>query len=365
IVVNSVNPQGTFRSITEAASQKGLERAESRLAQQAADAARSATIKAEGEAFAARQATEKARLVGLRTASTAAEGAAEGALEGTGAEAGAIAGLVLADAAVIWAANSILQTEIWRLTHNGELPPCGSFLPDALKAITACDDAPLVTGPTIATATTIRIGPHDPNELFGPGGFGPQQFVQPNALFPYIVYFENDPHATAPAQQVVVTEQLDPNLDWSTFELRTSGFGDVRVQIPSGRQVYHTRLDERASLGLFIDFDASFNPVTGVVTWTLTSLDPATLDIPIDVLSGFLPPDDATGRGQGFVTYFIRPKAQAPTGTPITAQAAVVFDNNAPIATPPFTNTIDAGPPTSNVQPLPATTTATSFPVTW
>src|SRR5262249_8958101 len=73
-VINSVNPQGPSRSITEAASQKGLERAESRLAQQAADAARSATIKAEGEAFAARQAADKARVVALRTASTAAEG---------------------------------------------------------------------------------------------------------------------------------------------------------------------------------------------------------------------------------------------------------------------------------------------------
>jgi RHS repeat-associated protein len=297
-----------------------------------------------------------ARAAGYRAAINAFGETAEGiAVEG------GLYGLLAVESVVlVWALGSIGYA-----AYLGHPPDCPEFFPGALNFITACDAAPISSGPPVATATTVRVGPHDPNELFGPGGFGPQQFVQPNALFPYIVYFENDPHATAPAQQVIVTEQLGPNLDWSTFELGTFGFGAIRVQIPSGRQVYHTRLDERASLGLFVDFTASFNPVTSVVTWTLTSLDPATLDLPINVLSGFLPPDDSTGRGQGFVTYFIRTKAHTPTGTIIQAKASVVFDTEAPIATPQFTNTIDAGPPTSTVQALPATTTAPSFLVSW
>ncbi len=38
-------------------------------------------------------------------------------------------------------------------------------------------------------------------------------------LFPYQIDFENSPTATAPAQQVVITDTLDPNLDLNTFQL--------------------------------------------------------------------------------------------------------------------------------------------------
>ena len=50
----------------------------------------------------------------------------------------------------------------------------------------------------------------DPNSKTGPSGFGTQDFVNPSDLFPYRVNFENDPTATAPAQRVDVTDQLDP-----------------------------------------------------------------------------------------------------------------------------------------------------------
>ena len=49
----------------------------------------------------------------------------------------------------------------------------------------------------------------------------------PTSALPYRVDFENDPTATAPAQRVDVTDQLDPNLDWNTFQLTEVGFGDT------------------------------------------------------------------------------------------------------------------------------------------
>src|SRR5205823_5546097 len=53
------------------------------------------------------------------------------------------------------------------------------------------------------------------------------------------------------------------------------------------------------------------------------------------------------------------------TGTVVTQQASIVFDTNAPLATPTAVNTIDAGAPTSSVNPLPAVSTGTSFTVSW
>ena len=213
--------------------------------------------------------------------------------------------------------------------------------------------------------TSHRIGSHDPNEIIGPAGAGSAQFVAENAVLPYTIGFENTPSATAPAQTVTVTEHLDPSLDASTFQLGSISFGAIDVAVPSASTSFSTRVDARATLGLFVDVTASFNASTMTAVWTFTSIDPTTLDAPADPHAGFLPPDDASGSGEGFVSYTIAPKASDATGTTLTAQAVVVFDTNAPISTAPFVNTIDAGPPTSQVNPLPATTTSTSFSVSW
>jgi hypothetical protein len=65
------------------------------------------------------------------------------------------------------------------------------------------------------------------------------------------------------------------------------------------------------------------------------------------------------------VTYTVNPKQNLATGTRVNAQATVVFDTNAPIQTAQLFNTIESSPPTSSVNPLPANTTSTSFPVSW
>ena len=177
--------------------------------------------------------------------------------------------------------------------------------------------------------------------------------------------FSNEATATAPAQTVTVTEQLDPNLDWSTFQFGDIGFGTFIVNVPPGRTSFSTQVDATATLGVLVDITAGFNLKTGLMTWTFTSLDPTTLDLPMNPTVGFLPPNTNAPAGQGFVTYIVNLKQNLATGTRINAQATVVFDTNAPIQTAQLFNTIDSSPPTSSVDPLPATTTTTSFPVSW
>jgi RHS repeat-associated protein len=211
--------------------------------------------------------------------------------------------------------------------------------------------------------------PGDPNDITGPGGFGPDGYVAPDQAFPYTIQFQNEPTATAPAQVVRVTETLDPNLDWSTFQLGNFGFGDIEVQVPQGLSFYSARLDLRSTLGLFVDVTAGLDLTTGIVTWTLTSIDPTTLDLPSDILSGFLPPDVSPPEGEAFLNYMVRPKATDPTDTVVNAKATVVFDAGLPdqssLDTAPIYNTIDAGAPASSVAPLRSNENATSFTVTW
>jgi hypothetical protein len=221
--------------------------------------------------------------------------------------------------------------------------------------------------PVVGMSThTEQVQPDDPNFISGPAGAGPEQYISTAASMPYYIGFENEATADAPAQVVKVTQQLDSDLDWSTFQLGGFGFGGQTYSIPAGRTNYHTVIDDRTSTGVYVDVLAQFDPLTGIVTWTFTSLDPATDDIPEgDPEEGFLPPNVTEPEGEGWVTYFVSPKAADPTGTLISAQATVYFNaglsDESSLTTGAFVNTIDSGVPASTVAALPAASPA-SFP---
>jgi hypothetical protein len=182
---------------------------------------------------------------------------------------------------------------------------------------------------------------------------------------PYTIDFEND--GTAAAQDITVTEQLDPNIDWSTFLLGSFGFGPINVTIPAGLTQYQTTVSYQNSDGSSLNVQVSldFNVQTGLLTVTFVSLDPLTNQTPTGVFDGFLYPESDSPLGSdGYVQYTVQPRTGLTTGTTINQQAAVVFDTNAPLNTAVVTNTIDAGPPTSSVAALPPYSPGT-FTVSW
>jgi RHS repeat-associated protein len=225
-------------------------------------------------------------------------------------------------------------------------------------------------------------GSFDPNAMIGPNGYGPGIFVSGSALtlFPYQIDFENSPTATAPAQQVVITDTFDTNLDLNTFQLTEIDFGDTVLSIPSGSQDYQNTVPMTYN-GVTFDvvINASLDYATRTLTVKFQSIDPTT-QLPPSVLTGFLPPEDGTGRGSGYVGFMISPNSGLTTGTQIRNVADIVFDGNSPIATDQVNDedpsrgidptkqapvTIDNTTPTSSVNPLPATEGSTNFAVSW
>ena len=197
----------------------------------------------------------------------------------------------------------------------------------------------------------------DPNDLVGPG-VGDGHWVESQQALPYTIHFENDAQkASASAQDVTITESLDPSLDWSRFELGPIQFGATTVEVPDGLQSFATSVDTTNVDGtpLRVSIAAGLNLQTGVVTWTFRSLDPVTGQTPENPFAGFLPVNDSTGRGQGQVTYTIRAETGLTTGAPFDAQASIVFDVNPALDTNTFTNSMDAGAPVSKVNALPST----------
>lgn len=212
----------------------------------------------------------------------------------------------------------------------GDYPPCSEARPFA-----PCN--PDNPGPTYPPPEDVDST--DPNDKVGPGGI--QGIIDGNQPLPYVVFFENVATATAPAQEVVVTDQLDATtLDLATFALGPIAFGDTLVTPPPGSGTFATDVDLRPAKDLLVRIEAGLDDGTGIVTWRFTSLDPATGELPEDPQAGFLPPNATPPEGDGSVLFTVAAKPALALGTEICNQARIVFDLNAPIDTPEWCNTI-------------------------
>jgi predicted outer membrane repeat protein len=212
----------------------------------------------------------------------------------------------------------------------------------------------------------IVLNSHDPNDKVGSPGAGDGQFVTGVDPLRYTVQFENLPAATAPAQDVVITDPLDPTvMDLPTLSLGPIGFGDRLVVPPPGLSSFSTDVDLRPEQDLLVRIEASLEVAAGVLTWRFTSLDPTTGEPPTDPLAGFLPPNLSPPEGQGSVLFTVDPVGSLPTGTEIRNQASIVFDFNEPILTPEWLNTIDVEDPSSQVASAVARECSQAIQVTW
>lgn len=191
---------------------------------------------------------------------------------------------------------------------------------------------------------------YDPNEKAGAKGTGPEGWVTPNEEFVYTVYFENLPSARAHAQEVFVTDVLDASLDLSTLELREVNISGENYSNVSGFQQGLFRVPFKDT-GLVAEVGVSFDIAARTLRWTMRSLDPLTNDVPDEIDRGLLPPNDASGRGEGYVRFVIKPRSAVVDGTKIRNQARIVFDTNPPIDTNVWMNRIDTKPPVSRVRP--------------
>ncbi|MBN1676395.1 MAG: carboxypeptidase regulatory-like domain-containing protein, partial [Kiritimatiellae bacterium] len=192
---------------------------------------------------------------------------------------------------------------------------------------------------------------HDPNDKLTVG-VGPQGYIAPDALLFYTIRFENVSNATASAQQVVVTDQLPPELDWSTVELGDVGFNNTDVSVGAGLSRFETSASVATDPNP-VQATGALDPDTGLLTWIIRSVDPVTGDLPEDPLAGFLPPNTNPPCGEGYVTFSARMATNVTAGTLVTNWARIVFDYNPPIDTPVVTNTVDTGSPSSAVTGLP------------
>lgn len=217
-----------------------------------------------------------------------------------------------------------------------------------------------------ATKTVRAVASSDPNAKVGAQGAGPAQHISGAEPLRYAIFFENLATATAPAKVVQITDQLDPTrVNLRTFRLGPITFGSTVITPPQGLSTFTTDVDLQPERNLVVRVEAHLTLDTGQVTWTLTALDPVTLQPPTDPLTGFLPPNQSPPEGQGVVVFTVMPHPELPTGTEVHNQATIVFDTNPPLDTDIWRNTLDTTTPTSQVLPLAAVQQSLDFAVQW
>lgn len=201
----------------------------------------------------------------------------------------------------------------------------------------------------VDSESAVSVRSYDPNEKVGPAGYSDEwhdRVVKPGDMISYTIYFENDPEfATAPAQEVFVTDQLSAALDWSTFELTEVVWGNHSVTIAPGtanasfKEVISDWRPEE-NKGWWVDGSIAVG-AGGTLLASFRTLDPDTDDLPLDPFAGFLPVNDDTGRGEGHISFTIRVREDASTPQRLENYASIVFDTNAPLVTDTVWNTID------------------------
>ena len=205
-----------------------------------------------------------------------------------------------------------------------------------------------------STGSMIVITSFDPNEIIGPTGQPNKKWVSVKDRMPYTILCENDKTASAPAKYIYISTPIEPKQDPATFEVGGFGFNNQEFTVPQGLSSYYQRLDCRDSMGLFVDVVAGYDQIRNEAFWNFQSIDPVTLLPTEEPLAGLLFLQDTLNPnyGHGYVTFSIKPRANALTLDTIGAKAKIMFDQNDTIPTNIYTNTIDAFAPTSQMNAL-------------
>ncbi|NTW31189.1 MAG: T9SS type A sorting domain-containing protein [Bacteroidetes bacterium] len=234
----------------------------------------------------------------------------------------------------------------------------------AWGAANACKDA---YGQKSRKDKSVKaVSSFDPNEIIGLSGYTSNRYSLKDESYPYTIFFENLPTASAPAQEVFVTDTLDLNV----FDIKRFGFGQITfgdsVVSPLSDQYEFTKdIDLRPTKNIILRIDAKLDTTDAVIRWHFASFDPANMNITEDPMGGFLPPNVISPEGEGSVSFYVGLKTNLVNNTQIKNKASIVFDFNPAINTNQWMNTLDLIKPESSVSPLAAVINDTVFELNW
>ena len=197
----------------------------------------------------------------------------------------------------------------------------------------------------------LHVAGFDPNHLTGNSSYDDQKhFIDNLSPQHYEVGFENLPAATAKTQHVYITDTLDANkFDFSTFRYTSYRIADSIYSIPPFRNTVFQTLGIKGRDDIQVLFVGSFDTLTGIIRSDFFTLNATGSKLIADTsLDGFLPPNIDGVSGTGSVQFQVSAKDLNTLDT-FTNVAHVYFDNNQPIKTNFWMNTVDTTAPKAKI----------------
>ena len=190
----------------------------------------------------------------------------------------------------------------------------------------------------------------DPNEIVGYVAESGSMYMPDSVrTVDYFVECENDPAmAQAAAHKVTIADTLSSQVfDLTTFRPTQVTIGENAIFLDGAQNGVYT-MDLRPRINALAQVSINYSRTTGVARWTIETLNPITLAPTLDVNVGVLPPN-TDGSGIARVYYSIGLRNTVGDGDSVSNQAHIIFDFEDAIATPVWTNVVDAVSPTSRI----------------
>ena len=192
----------------------------------------------------------------------------------------------------------------------------GTGLGNYINAFSTCNDSsePPPTGPGGSGGANggAAGSSTDPNSMIGPAAHALQLRNRRGNYSALPDRLRESPSATVLAQAVTITDQLDPNLNWSTVPAHQHPvWGDTILTIPPDQYYQATVPMTYGGVTFDVLVTAGIHTATGQVYATFQSINPLT-ELPPDVLDGFLPPENAPKRGMAISALPSNPRRVSP-----------------------------------------------------
>jgi len=194
------------------------------------------------------------------------------------------------------------------------------------------------------------VQPCEPNEIRGyVAESGSHYMMQEIQTITYEIESENDTTATAAAHTIIVRDTLDVNkFDVASLAAYRVTIHDKVLELNGEHNFVYT-LDLRPNVYVIAQIQLECDDETGIVVWTITSLDPMTMEPTTDPNQGALP-INYNGEGIATFTFNVNLKEPFPDGTEINNRVGIIFDLEDPVITDTWTNIVDAVKPSSHIE---------------
>lgn len=190
----------------------------------------------------------------------------------------------------------------------------------------------------------------DPNNITGNSDYdNTKHYINNYSPQQYTISFENKPSATANAQHVYITDTLNAGkLNIFTLKLGTFTIADSTYKLPAYRQRATMDVSLKSRNDMKVRFVANFDTAKGILQADFFSIDTLGNVLPQNSPDGFLPPDADGVIGTANISYTVYAQ-NLNTLDSFSNKAAIYFDNNAPIATNTWQNTVDTTRPQGKI----------------